>query len=138
MGVLCWDLVLWFVSLCPVFLSILLLRKRDLVALHFNCCLHGTMSYDWSVVCDYGISWSYSFTHLLSKIKQQEADVFRLTIVCCSKSAVSIFFYPENVIRLLHLLHYKLYSNALQTDFIMDTNTMNPDQTAPEQSDLGS
>ena len=30
-------------------------------------------------------------------------------------------------------------SNTIQTNFVMDANTMNPDQTAPqEQSDLGS
>ena len=29
------------------------------------------------------------------------------------------------------------YSSVLQTRFIMEANTMNPDETAPEQSDLG-
>ena len=44
-------------------------------------------------------------------------------------------FCPDNAVCLLRLLHIQVH---LKLDFIMEANTMNPDQTAPkEQSDLG-
>ena len=67
-GVLC-KVLIWFSELC-VFSSfvIIALRKRELIALHLlfpecHCSLplpHGTTG--WSVVCDRGISCSYSLT----------------------------------------------------------------------------
>ena len=56
-------------SCVPLFFSSLatiLLRKRKLVALPKLCCGICSVSLprgamDWSVVCDYGISWSYLF-----------------------------------------------------------------------------
>ena len=47
---------------------------------------------------------------------------------------LALYFSPENVVCLLHLLHI----NVLKTNFIMKASTMNPDQTAPKkQSDMG-
>ena len=47
-----------------------------------------------------------------------------------------IYFCPENIVCFLSLIHYIQVHSRL--DFIMKANTMNPDQTAPEeQSDLG-
>ena len=43
-------------------------------------------------------------------------------------------FFPENVACFLPLLHIQVHSRL---DFSMEANTMNPDQTAPLESDLG-
>ena len=69
-------------------LAIVLLRKRELVALLIWCvgCLRSRsfprVTMDWCAVCDCGISWSYSLTHLQTYrgFLLLNKDFFNLTV----------------------------------------------------------
>ena len=83
--------------------TIILLRKRELVAVQLLCCacflfcVSSSRCHGWSAVCECGVFWSYPFTfHMISF--HDKRTVVHLNI--CSRRISKLHFLDKNISRI--------------------------------------